>query len=101
MEKKKDSFIMLPTVDFCFKELMNYPKVRKGFIAALMNVEPAEIKETKLLPNELRRSKKDEKLGILDVRVLMESGTQIDMEIQIMELKKLPKDVQTGEDIIV
>lgn len=174
MEKKKDSFIMLPTVDFCFKELMNYPKVRKGFIAALMDVEPAEIKETKLLPNELRRSKKDEKLGILDVRVLMESGTQIDMEmqvryfaywddrvifytskmlseqlkngeeydklkkcihvsildfihfpddnecyrkihfrddktgkvytdkmeIQIMELKKLPKDVQTGEDII-
>lgn len=139
-----------------------------------MHVEPAEIKETKLLPNELRRSKRDEKLGILDVRVLMAGGTQIDMEmqvryfaywddrvifytskmlseqlkngeeydklkkcihvsildfihfpddnecyrkihfrddktgkvytdkmeIQIMELKKLPKDVQTGEDII-
>lgn len=30
MEKMKDNFIMLPTVDFCFKELMQNPKVRKA-----------------------------------------------------------------------
>lgn len=28
-----EEFIMLSTVDFCFQELMNNPKVRKGFIA--------------------------------------------------------------------
>ena len=33
-----DKFIMLPTVDFCFKELMQDKKVRKGLIAALLNV---------------------------------------------------------------
>ncbi|GAA6376001.1 hypothetical protein I230019B6_13610 [Firmicutes bacterium i23-0019-B6] len=31
---KADKFIMLPTVDFCFKELMQDKKVRKGLIAA-------------------------------------------------------------------
>ena len=31
-----DEFIMLPTVDFCFKELMRNEKVRKGIIAALL-----------------------------------------------------------------
>ena len=33
-----DEFIMLPTVDFCFKELMRNEKVRKGIIAALLEV---------------------------------------------------------------
>ena len=33
-----DEFIMLPTVDFCFKELMRNEKVRKGIIAALLGV---------------------------------------------------------------
>ena len=45
-----DEFIMLPTVDFCFKELMRNEKVRKGIIAALLGVRPEEIKETRLLP---------------------------------------------------
>ncbi|MBM6686030.1 hypothetical protein H9X89_10480 [Faecalicatena contorta] len=30
MTKKNDKFIMLPTVDVCFKGLMYNPKVRKG-----------------------------------------------------------------------
>lgn len=38
-----DDFIMLPTVDFCFKELMRNEKVRKGIIAALLGVRPEEI----------------------------------------------------------
>ncbi len=32
----QDNFIMLPTNDFCFKELMQNPKVRKGFIAGVL-----------------------------------------------------------------
>ena len=41
---------MLPTVDFCFKELMQNPTVRQGFIAALLGVPPEEVAETVLLP---------------------------------------------------
>ena len=78
-----DNFIMLPTVDFCFKGLMNNPKVRKGFIAALLKTDPQKIQDTELLPTVLRQDYQDDKLGILDVRVLMQDGTQIDMEMQV------------------
>ena len=58
VQKKRidDDFIMLPTVDFCFKELMQNEKVRKGIIAALLGVRPEEIKETRLLPTVLRKA---------------------------------------------
>ena len=80
-----DDFIMLPTVDFCFKELMRNEKVRKGIIAALLGVRPEEIKETRLLPTILRKEYEDDKYGILDVRVEMHDGTQIDFEMQVAE----------------
>lgn len=41
-DRSKDDFIMLPTVDFCFKELMHNENVRKGIIAAILNVQPEE-----------------------------------------------------------
>lgn len=56
---------------------------RKGFIAALLKIDPGTIRETTLLPTALRQDYPDEKLGILDVRVLMEDKTQIDMEMQV------------------
>ena len=100
MEKKNDNFIMLPTVDICFKNLMENPEVRRGFIAALLKVQPEEIEESTLLPTTLQRDYGDDKLGILDILVQLEDGTQIDMEIQVLELKKLPGKVKGEEDII-
>lgn len=84
--KKDDNFIMLPTVDFCFAGLMENPKVRKGFVAAILKVPPDKINETILLPTILKRESEDDKLGILDVRVMMEDGTQIDIEMQVAYL---------------
>ena len=78
-----NKFIMLPTVDICFKSLMNNPKVRKGFIAALLNVDPGTIAETTLLPTALRQDYPDDKLGILDVRTALKDGRQLDMEMQV------------------
>ena len=79
----KNNFIMLPTVDFCFKELMQNPKVRKGFISALLNLPPEEVEDTVLLPTLLSRDSADDKLGIMDVRVLLRDGTQMNMEMQV------------------
>ena len=76
-------FIMLPTVDVCFKGLMNNPIVRKGFIAALLKADPETIAETTLLPTILHQDYPDDKLGILDVRAMMEDGAQINMEMQV------------------
>lgn len=83
MYKKDKEFIMLPTVDICFKNLMENPKVRKGFIAALMGKKPEEIEHSELLPTILSKNNKSDKLGILDVRVRLKDGTQLDLEMQV------------------
>lgn len=81
-ENEKD-FIMLPRVDFCFKELMQDEKVRQGLISAILDVDPEEIRSTILLPTILRKEYKEDKYGILDVRVQLIDGTQIDLEMQV------------------
>lgn len=81
--QKKDDFIMLPTSDFCFKELMQNSKVRKGIISALLGITPEEIAETKLLPTSTTEEYPDGKLGILDVLIKLENGTQVGMEMQV------------------
>ena len=79
-----DNFIMLPTVDFCFKELMQNSKVRQGFIGAVLGKDPGEIRETTLLPTATRQEYGDDKLGVLDVVVLLTDGTQLDLEMQVL-----------------
>lgn len=81
--QKKDDFIMLPTSDFCFKELMQNSKVRKGIISALLGINPEEIAETKLLPTSTTEEYPDGKLGILDVLIKLENGAQVGMEMQV------------------
>ena len=49
-KEKREDFIMLPTVDFCFKELMQNNNIRKNIIAALLNVPSSEIENTELMP---------------------------------------------------
>ena len=78
-----DNFLMSPTVDYCFKELLAYPEIRKGFVAAILNKNPEEIAETKLMPTILSKDTEDGKYGILDVRVELKDGSQIDLEMQV------------------
>lgn len=85
-ERNSDNFIMLPTVDFCFKELMQNPKVRKGFIAAILGKAPEMIRRTTLLPTALRKESEEDKLGILDVLVELEDGSKMNMEMQVSYL---------------
>ena len=111
MEKRnKDNFIMLPTVDFCFKELMRNPKVRRGFIAAVLGKNPSEIRKTTLVSTELDKGSEDAKQGILDVKVEMEDKTKINMEMQVTYFQFWPNrilfylsktytgQIKTGED---
>ena len=82
-QKEQKDFIMMPKVDFCFKELMTDEDVRKGFLSALLNLKPEEITTTTLLPTHLKKEHENDKLGILDVKVLLNNGITIDIEIQI------------------
>lgn len=81
--ENNDNFIMFPTVDFCFKELMKNPKVRKGFVAAILGKEPETVRRTTVIETELRKESEDDKLGILDVLVELEDGVKMNMEMQV------------------
>lgn len=81
--KAKDNFLMSPKVDYCFKELLAYSEIRKGFIAAILYKDPEEIAETTLMPTILSKDTEDGKYGILDVRVRMKNGSQMDLEMQV------------------
>lgn len=81
--QSREAFIMKPKVDFCFKELMEDPQVRRGFISAVLEIKPEEITETSLLPTHLRLGYPQEKLGILDVRILVNRKQQMNMVIQL------------------
>ena len=83
----KDPFLMSPTVDYRFKELLAYPEIRKGFVAAILNKDPEDIAETKLMPTILSKDTEDGKYGILDVRVRMKNGAQMDLEMQVTPFK--------------
>ena len=83
LKEKQEDFIMLPTVDFCFKELMQNDNIRKNIIAALLNLPSSEVENTELMPTILRKESQDDKYGILDVRVKLKDGEQIDFEMQV------------------
>lgn len=81
------NFLMKPKIDFAFKEIMADEKARTGFLSAVLHLDPEDIKETRILNSYLRKIHEDDKLGILDVRILMNDDTEIDTEIQLSELK--------------
>ena len=80
-------FLMKPKIDFAFKEIMTDEKARIGFLSAVLKIKPEEIKETQILNTNLRKEHNDDKQGILDVRLLMNNDREINIEIQLSELK--------------
>ena len=83
----KDDFIMSPKVDFAFKEIMYNETVRKGFLSAVLSIRDTEIKSVVMLNTNLTKAHKDEKQGILDVRLTMNDNTEIDIEMQVCSMK--------------
>lgn len=82
-----EEFIMKPKVDMAFKEIMMDEKARIGFLAAMLKISPEDIKETRILNTNLRKEHEDDKLGILDVRILLNNAVEINVEIQLTALE--------------
>ena len=80
-------FLMKPKIDFAFKEIMADEKARTGFLSAVLKINPEDIKETQILNTNLRKEHEDDKQGILDVRLLLNNDSEIDIEIQLSQLK--------------
>jgi len=79
-------FLMKPKIDFAFKEIMSDENARIGFLSAVLKIEPENIKKTQILNTFLRKEHEEDKQGILDVRVLLNDDTEIDIEIQLSKL---------------
>ena len=106
-------FLMKPRVDYAFKEIMMDEKARIGFLSAILKLNPEDIKETQMLNTNLRKQSEKEKLGILDVRILMNNNTEIDIEIQLAAMniwadralfylaKMYTEQISAGEDYTV
>ena len=102
--REKDNFIMLPTVDFCFKELMQNPKVRKGFIAAILGKAPKEVRRTTLVPTALRKESEDDKPGEIYTGQIKE-GEDYDklrkcIHVSILEFVHFPQDKKCCRKIV-
>lgn len=105
-----DNFLMKPKIDFAFKELMTDADIRIGFLSAILNLKPQEIKHTDILNTYLKKEHEDDKQGILDVRISMNDDTEIDIEIQVAKFpswqarslfywsKMYSEQIQSGQD---
>ena len=58
-------------------EIMTDEQARIGFLSAVLNLNPADVRKTELLNTSLRKLHEDEKQGIVDVRILMNNNTEI------------------------
>lgn len=82
-----DDFIMSPKVDFVFKLIFGDEKnkdVLIAFLSAVLRLPKEEFQEIEFLNTELLREFKEDKKGILDVRVKTKRNEHIDIEIQIL-----------------
>ncbi|MDP4146881.1 MAG: Rpn family recombination-promoting nuclease/putative transposase [Bacillota bacterium] len=82
-----DNFIMSPKNDFVFKYIFGNEKNKDlliVFLSDILTLPEEEFAEIEILNSELLKEFKEDKKGILDVRVRTKSGKQIDIEIQVV-----------------
>lgn len=102
--------IILPIYDFCIKELFANETVLKSFISDALEIPVEEIHSTRLLNPILRKRRKRQKLGVLDILVELNDDTKINIELQMKVSADWDKrqmfyisrlytqDLQAGED---
>ena len=59
------NFLMKPKIDFAFKEIMMDEPARIGFLSAILNLNPSDIRETKILNTNLENCTKTKNRGYL------------------------------------
>ncbi|WP_333888197.1 Rpn family recombination-promoting nuclease/putative transposase [Clostridium sp.] len=89
-----DNFIMSPKYDFVFKYIFGNEKHKDLLIALLRDIlaiPEEEFDGIEIINSELIKEFKEDRKGILDVRVKTRRGKQIDVEIQILPTEYMPE----------
>jgi predicted transposase/invertase (TIGR01784 family) len=79
------SFIMSPKNDFAFRLLFGDEKNKEITIAFLRAMLQIPIEDIKIKDPFLLKQKAGDKTGILDIRIVLDSGVQVDVEIQLRD----------------
>ncbi len=106
--------LLKPTNDYVFQRIFGYignEEITKGLISAI--VDNINITEIKLdVKKDLERDLKDDKLGILDVRAVIDGEIQCNIEMQMIDRRDIEnrilyywsklytKSINIGEDYI-
>ena len=75
-----------PKTDIAFKEMMRCEEVRRHFISDVLEIPPEEIRSVRLENPFLSRRGYREKQCILDVRMLLNDNSRINVELQVRRL---------------
>lgn len=86
MSKKTTGNFIPPKSDLAFKELMRNEDVRRHFISDVLGIPLENIKAVRLENPFLSRRSRQEKQCILDVRMLLNDDSRINVELQIRRL---------------
>ena len=70
-QPKNNNFLMQPKVDFAFKEIMMDDDALKGFLSAVLNINPEHIQRIFRKNTNMQKVHKEEKQAILDVRIVI------------------------------
>ncbi len=77
--------------DYCLKALFENKVIREGFISDVLGIPAGDIKSTRLANSFLNRRYRKDKLCILDILVVLNNDTKINIEMQVASQKHWDK----------
>jgi predicted transposase/invertase (TIGR01784 family) len=86
--------LMQPKVDYVFKLIFGDPRHKENTVAllsAILGLPREEMADLEIINSELLREFQEDKKGILDVRIQLRDGRQIDVEVQILPTGPMPE----------
>ncbi len=84
--RKMEKFASLK-YDFVFREVFSYESIRKRFISDVTGIPLERIRSAALATPFLLKRHKRQKLGIMDIAVILNDSTRIDIELQVRPQK--------------
>jgi predicted transposase/invertase (TIGR01784 family) len=83
----KNKFVS-PLADFMVKDVFGNPKAvgnTAGLLQAVLDLDPAEYRSLRIVDPHLRRKWREDKMGIVDIRINTVSGKVLHVEVQVAD----------------
>lgn len=78
-----EKIFVSPKIDFSFKEMMKRQRAIRSFLSAVLGIPQEAMKEVRTSDPHLGKRYEQDKLSILDVRLVLNNRSEIDIEMQV------------------